>query len=219
MNLILILFHIFAIVAATLLFLRLGKEALIAWSAFLIVIANLFVHKQITLFGLDITCSDAIAVGYLLTTNLIQEFFGKTLAKKSITIALVISSAFMLFSWVQLLYRPSVHDTTHLHFSIILAPVTRITIASMISFFIVQYLDLTFFNFLKKKTASKLLTLRLFLSSFFSHALDTLLFSFLALYGTVESIGAIIAFSLVVKMAVVVFATPFMALSRRVYSV
>jgi uncharacterized integral membrane protein (TIGR00697 family) len=214
-NFFILLAHVFVIGAFTLLFLRKGVSALTSWCVFLAVIANLFVHKQIMLFGLSITCSDALAVGYLLGTNLIQEFFGLEAAKKSIVTSLLISAAFPILSLIHLQYHPSAYDTTQSHFSAILTPLARITIASIASFFIVQVIDLKFFSYLREKTASKHLTLRLILSSLFTHGLDTVLFSFLGLYGSVHSIASIIFFSLCVKMLVVLLASPFMALSKR----
>lgn len=215
MNISILFLHIFLVSALTLFFLRQGKEASIAYLAVLGIAANLFVHKQIDLFGLSVTCSDALAVGYLLGANLIQEFFGRKTAKKTIGISLFLSAAFVMLSFIHLAYQPNIHDTTHSHFVLLLKPMPRIMIASVLSFLIVQFLDLSFFSYLRSKTEGRFLTGRVFLSAVLAHGLDTILFSFLGLYGIVHDITTVMLFSFLVKMAVVLVSTPFVMLSKR----
>lgn len=200
-------------------FLRVGKEASIAYLAVLGIAANLFVHKQIDLFGLSVTCSDALAVGYLLGANLVQEFFGRDSAKKTIWISLFLSAAFVLLSFIHLAYVPNIYDTTHSHFTVLLKPMPRIMVASVLSFLIVQLLDLRFFSYLRNKTAGRFLPARIFLSAVLSHGLDTLLFSFLGLYGIVHDIASVMFFSFIVKMGVVAISTPFVLFSKRMIRV
>ena len=91
MNELLFFIHVFLVVSFVMGALRLGKAALIALSAVQAVLANLFVVKQIDLFGFSITCSDVFAVGGILSINLIQEFFGKEAAEVSGTVNLWIA--------------------------------------------------------------------------------------------------------------------------------
>lgn len=216
MNLLILLLHIVTVCALTLFFLRLGKEGIVAWAAFTAVMANLFVHKQITLFGLTVTCSDALAVGYLLASNLIQEFFGKNDAKRTIWISFLLSISFALLSLLHLAYEPSIVDQTHSHFAFLLKPLPRMIGASLFSFLIVQLLDLSFFAYIRKKMEGRHLTLRLALSAILAHGLDTVLFSYLGLYGMVSSIGHVIAFSFSIKCLVLIVAIPFISLSKRI---
>ena len=92
----------------------------------------------------------------------------------------------------------------------------RIMIASLFSFIIVQLIDLSFFGFLRKKTEGKFLTGRATLALILSQLLDTLLFSFLGLYGLVENIGHIMLLSLSIKGIVILFSAPFIYLSKRI---
>src|SRR5690554_7549504 len=73
--------HIGVLVLLILLTLRLGERALHAWLCVIAVAMNLFVSKQISLFGLEVTATDALAVSYLLGFNLLQEFYGKQVAR------------------------------------------------------------------------------------------------------------------------------------------
>ena len=74
MNFLVLCLHITTICALTILAMRFGKEVMIAWLSMLVVAMNLFVLKQITLFGLCVTSSDALGVGYLLGLNLIIKY-------------------------------------------------------------------------------------------------------------------------------------------------
>ncbi len=216
MNFYILIFHIFLIGSLSLFFLRLGKEAMVAWAALLAVTANLFVYKQITLFNLSVTCSDALTVGYLLSSNLIQEFFGKPFIKKTIWISFSLSVAFTFLALMHLAYEPSPYDHTQEHFAVLLKPLPRIIIASLFSFLIVQLIDISFFAYMRNKLDGRFLTFRVIFCSTCAHALDTLLFSFLGLYGVVANIGDVILYSFSLKCLVILFAVPFLMLSRKV---
>ena len=83
-NELVLLFQIIVISVTAVVALRLGREALVAFTILQMILANLFVMKQTMLFGLNATSADAFAVGSLLGFNLIQEFFDRELAKKTI---------------------------------------------------------------------------------------------------------------------------------------
>lgn len=199
----------------TLAALRFGKESLTAWLAVLAVGMNLFVLKQITLFGLNVTSSDALAVGYLLGLNLIQEFFGRKVARNMVWISFFASGGFTLLSQMILAYTPNHFDVAHSHFIFVFSPAPRLMIASLASFLLVQFVDLAFFQFLRAKTEGKYLTLRTTTTLIVSQLLDTLVFSFLGLYGLVSSLSDVIIMSLAIKGIVIILTIPFVTLSRR----
>lgn len=217
-NPVILFIHVGAISALTLMALRFGKELAIAWLAMLAVAMNLFVLKQISLFGWDVTSSDALAVGYLLGLNLIQEFFGKKLARRTVWITFFVASGFALLSQIHLCYLPNTHDLSNPHFTFLLSPTPRLLIASLSTFVIVQVVDLAFFGFLREKTGGKFLTLRTIAALIFSQTLDTVLFSFLGLYGLVFSVGHIIFLSLCVKGLVILLNSPFIRFSKKIIS-
>ncbi len=209
--------HTSVITLLTLLCFRLGKQFLIAFLALLAILMNLFVLKQITLFGLDITCSDALAVGYLLGLNLIQEFFGRPQALKMIWIGFTTSLIFLLLSHIHLLYLPSTHDTAHIHYKTLLTPQLRLVSASITSFFIIQFLDLRLFAYLRTRFKQKAFPLRSAITLLASETLDTLLFSTLGLAGMVASLSSIILFSLLAKTVVIILSLPFLNLARKIH--
>lgn len=182
---------------------KLGSGALTAWVAIQALIANLFVLKQITLFGFDVTASDAYAIGSLLGLNFLQEYFSKEEARRATWICFFFLIFFAIVSQLHLLYRPSPHDTTHSAFLTLLSPAPRLLIASMAVFFIVQQFDLRFFSFLKEALPQAGFAIRAGIALIVSQFLDTCLFSFAGLYGMVISMADIILVSFTVKLAVI----------------
>lgn len=205
--------------AALLVALRLGKEALIALIALLAVLANLFVVKQISLFGFNATAADAYAVGCMLGINLLQEYYGKPTAKQAVLISFFVSIIFTVSSQVHRLYLPFVHDTTHHAFETILCCTPRIVIASLISYCIVQLCDIKLYGFLKAHLNNRWYLIRNYGSVSVSQLLDTVLFSFLGLYAIVDNIWHIIFVSYVIKIAVLLLSTPFLILSQRIITI
>lgn len=183
--------------------LKLGKETLIAWVAIQALTANLFVLKQITLLGLDVTASDAFAIGSLLGLNFLQEYFSREEANKATWICFFFMIFFVLASQIHLLYQPSTYDTTQGAYNALLSPSPRLLIASMSVFFIVQQFDLRFFALLKTWLPRASFAWRAAIALCASQLLDTFLFSFAGLYGIVASVVDIMIISFLVKLAVI----------------
>lgn len=210
MNEILFLIQTLIIVGFALGALRLGKGALTAWVAIQALIANLFVLKQITLLGFNVTASDAFAIGSLLGLNLLQEYFSKEDAQKATWICFFFMGFFTVVSQLHLLYEPSAFDTTQASFLTILSPSPRLLIASMSVFFIVQQIDIRFFVLLKNRFPTAGFALRAGIALVLSQLIDTVLFSFVGLYGLVATITDVILISLAVKLVVIFFSTTFL---------
>lgn len=210
MNELIFLGHILVVVGFVLGALRLGAGALTALIALQGVLANVFVVKQMTLFGFSVTCSDVFAIGGILSLNLLQEYFGKERAKKAIKISLWSLFFFALMAQIHLLYVPASQDTTQGAFLSIFSSSLRIIFASIATFFVVQQFDIRLFPLLKGS-----LPLRIGLSLFFSQLLDTVLFSLLGLYGLVASVFDIIVVSFLLKCLIILISAPFSAFSKR----
>lgn len=209
------LIHIGLIGGLVLLALRFGKETLFAFLALLVVAMNLFVSKQINLFGLSVTASDSLAVGYLLGLNLIQEAYGKEQAKKCILLSFVTALFFCCISLIHIAYTPNTYDSTQSAFLLILGPSFRIFLASLATFFIVQFVDLRFFSFLRAKTAGKFLPARITCSLILSEFLDTALFTILGLWGSVHSPFQVAIFCFIIKLGSIILFIPFSIIAKK----
>ena len=217
MNEILFASHILIIVLFLLIALRLGKNHLLGLVALLAILANLFVIKQIDLFTKVVTSTDAYIVGAVLGQNLLQEYFGKKTSLKAIKITFFSMIFFLIMAKVHLLYIPSIFDNTQTAFQNILTHSPRIIISSITVFFIATRFDILFFGFLKKIFKDKHLVFRMTISSILTQLLDTILFTYLALFGSAKSILDIIVFSFIIKSLVIFIAAPFMKFSKTVF--
>lgn len=216
MNEIIFIFHALVICFFSLFALRLGKGALITFIAVQAVLANFLVLKQMDFLGLTITCTDVFMIGSIFSLNLLQEYFGKEEVKKAIGVTFFILLFFIVASQFHVLYVPSAVDNAHAHFQFLFSFMPRIIITSFCVFFLVQYLDMHFFSYLKKKLPFPFM-IRAFISLMLSQLVDTVLFSYLALYGIVGSIFDIIIVSFLVKGIIIGLSTPFCLFSKTFY--
>jgi len=197
--------------------LALGQGALVAFVCIQCILANLFVVKQITLFGFTATCADAFTVGATIGLNMLQEYFGKAIAKRTIWINFFLLIFYAIVSQVHLIYVPHAADTMHLHFMPLLSLMPRIVIASFSVYFVSQMADFYLYGFLTKVFHNKYIILRNYASIAVCQLLDTILFSFAGLYGIIDDIWQVIIISYLIKLASIVIATPFVGFSRRIY--
>ncbi len=215
-NEILFFTHTFLVIGLVLIASRLGKAALIGLIALQAVFANLFVVKQMSLFGFSVTCSDVFAIGGILGLNLLQERYGREEANKAIKASFLGLVFFMAMSKFHLWYAPIAADLTQGAFEQILSQTTRISTASIAVYFIVQKIDLRLFGYLQALFSGKYLPLRVGVSLCLTQALDTVLFSFLGLYGLVDSIFDVIVVSFFIKCIIISCSSFFVAFAKRV---
>jgi queuosine precursor transporter len=213
MNEFIFIIHIATVLGFTLLFLLRGKGPLMGFIALQALLANLLVLKQTSLFGLTVTCSDVFAVGSILAMNLLQERYGKEAARQATSLCLIVLLFFVLAAQLHLLYIPATFDTAHSSYSAILSSTPRLIAASVITFYAAQSFDVWFFSKLRGA-----LPLRILVSLMCSQFLDTVLFSWLGLYGQVESLFDVILFSFVTKSLVIVCSSLFSRLTQSVKS-
>lgn len=214
--------------------LALGRSALVAFVSIQCILANLFVLKQTTLLGLNATCADAFTIGATIGLNLLQEYFGKAITRTTIAINFFFLVFYAVISQVHLWYTPSAFDTTQAHFSPLLGFMPRIVIASFTVYLIAQMIDYKLYGWLKRVSSlrlstpsglassagqgtSKFLILQNYASISVSQFVDTVLFSFLGLYGIIDNIGEVILVSYSIKLVAIALATPFVLGSRWIF--
>lgn len=220
MNELIFIAYVLTVSTAALVALRIGKSALIGLICVQCILVNLFVTKEIVLFGFTATASDALAVGITLSLNLLQEFFGKYTARKTIWISFAGSIFYTVLTMLHLAYKPGITDVSQSAFETLLRPMPRIVVASLFVYIIVQYLDSYLFGYLSQRFKHKHFILRNYASTAISQLVDTVLFSFLGLYCLnqnfckLSTIVQIIVVSYIIKLLVILIAGPYLALSK-----
>lgn len=203
-NELLLILHATIITLATIAALRMSVATLIALMSVECVLMNLLVTKQITLFGLTATATDAYAIGITLGLNLLQEYTERIYAQKAIIISFLAALFAVIMGQLHLWYIPAPFDTYHTAAQQLFGFMPRIVLASFTSYLIVQTLDYILFAFLKQQFRNRYLPLRAAISLLTSQLLDTVLFSFLGLYGIVKSVSSIIIVSYSIKICAIV---------------
>jgi uncharacterized integral membrane protein (TIGR00697 family) len=176
-----------------------GQVALGAFVVLEAVLANLFVLKQITLFNLSVTASDSFIIGSMIGLSLYQELFGKEASKKLGLITFGSLFFVTLTSMLHIWLVPHSADVSQSHYHFILSAAPRIVASSLIAYFLASRADVLFFAFLKNTFTRWSFGQRTLISTLITQALDTCVFSFLALYGVVDSLFHIIIFSFFIK--------------------
>lgn len=196
--------HIGSLVGIVLFTKKFGQIALTCSFVLQVILANLFVLKQITLFGLHVTASDAFTISAFLTLAIVQEHFGKEAANKAVKASLISLVFFLVMSQIHLLYQPSKFDTMHFAYKSILSLSPRILASSLVVTVLAQKLSVELFHYLKIPN----FILKSALVIAIAQAFDTIAFSYLGLYGIVGSISEVIIFSYLIKILVIGTMTP-----------
>lgn len=217
-NELLLLAHISIIAVTTFIALRLGKSALVAFSVLQMILANMFVLKQTTLFGLNATCADAFIIGSLLSFNLLNELYGADVAKRTIPTTFIFASFYAVMSYVHLGYVPSDLDTMHEHYRAIFAVAPWLIAGSICVFLVAQVIDYILYRLFKQLWPNYMLMLRNLLSLSISQFFDTLSFSFILYWlGIITNLFDIVLISYAIKMVVIGISTPLVMLMLRLH--
>jgi uncharacterized integral membrane protein (TIGR00697 family) len=216
MNNLIFILHNIIIATTTLLAARLGKIYLISLIAMYGVIANLFVLKQITLFGLEVTSSDVFIVGISLGLNLLQEKYDKKTAQNAIWISFFVLLTYTILSQFQIGYEPNGLDQANAHFLALLAIAPRLTGASLVSYLVSQTIDVNLYAYLKNKFENNFYLIRNYSSVAVSQLADTIIFSILGLAGLGYNLLHIIVFSYIIKLIAITLCTLMLTSLRKI---
>ncbi|MCP4397398.1 MAG: queuosine precursor transporter [bacterium] len=196
---------------------KMGKNYLKAFVGAGIVLANIFVTKQITLFGLDATGGNVMYAAIFFSTDLLSEHYSKKDAQEAIEIGFGTSLLYLVGGQFMLQYLPSSYDTVHAGMQEIFAFAPRIILASLLAYLISQFHDIWAYNLIRSKTGQKRLWLRNNGSTWISQLIDSVIFASVAFLGVfpLSVLLQIIVSTYLLKILVALIDTPFMYLSYR----
>ena len=131
-----------------------GRSWLYTYIGVSIVLANLFVTKQITLFGLAATGGNVVYGSVFLATDLLAEHYGDKEAKKAVLIGFSATLFYTVMSQTMLLFIESVDDWGAAEgMASIFTSAPHIIIASLTAYLFSQLYDIWVFQAIRKKTA------------------------------------------------------------------
>ncbi len=180
----------------------LGQEGLIVWICLSAVFANLFVLKQITLFGLQATASDMFTISGLLSLNRLQQLGGMALAQKTIILTCISLVFFCGVSQIHLGYTPSAYDHSQTAYALILSPVPRLLFASFLAFVTSQQVNVWLYHVLSLKQPHRPLANQ-GLSLLCAQLCDTILFTYVGLGNQGMVLNEVVLTSFLIKIVTV----------------
>ena len=217
-NELIFLFQNIVIAFFTILASRLGKMGLTAFVAFVWIMANFLVQKEVILFGSEVITSDGLAIGINSGLLLLSYYYGQKVAKQAIIVSSFLILFFLIISQIHLWYIPSAHDFSHSHYVALFEGLPRILCTSLFVSSVSAYLNLALYAFFSRILFFLPLAFINAGSLGISQVVDTVLFACLALYGTVSNIGSIIIFSCCIKFIAIGFNVFLMAFVQKYLS-
>ena len=197
-----------------------GKNGLFAFAIFGTILGNIAVCKCVDIFGLSTTAGNVLYASTFLVTDILSEKYGKKDAQKAVKYSFTIMLLWLLGTQLILQFTPNANDYINDSLKVVFGLVPRITIASLIGFICSQNIDVFLYHFIWKKTGDNKskLWLRNNGSTLISQAIDTVIFTFLAFWGTYPTnvFFSILITTYLFKALVAVIDTPFIYIARKI---
>ena len=176
--------------AGTIILYRLfGKAGLQIAIATAIILANLQGPKLTVIFGIETTLGVIFYSSIFFATDVLSEIYGKEEANKAVRMGFAVSVIVLVMLSLAMLYQPSDRQFAqdiHQAFGTILNFTPRFILGSLFAYYISQSFDVWAFHRIKKVTGEKWLWLRNNLSTMSSQIVDTIIFSLIVWWGTVD---------------------------------
>ena len=222
-ELIFICFTLF-LIALNLVAFRLGKTYMFMLIAIYSVIMNIFVTKQFTLFGLDVTGGNALYGAIFLLTDLLSEHFSKKDALRSVAAGFLSVLVFIVATQFLIAFTPNSFDFAQEAIVTLFSVTPRILVGSLIAYAIAQTIDVYLYEKIKKATKDKYLFLRNNGSTLVSQLVDSIIFTAVGLttFGSFKGVIPADIFwevalaTYLIKVVVALIDTPFIYLSYKI---
>ncbi|MES2213023.1 MAG: queuosine precursor transporter [Pseudomonadota bacterium] len=166
-------------------------------------LANILVQKQVLLFGIHATTTDVFAVGSLLSVNFLQRTQGNAAAKRAVLLTFASFLFFCLVTHWHHMWIPSAEDTASVHYEHILSNMPRFFAASCAAYLVSQYTDIGVFSYVSKRWKAIPIGLAILISLSISEWIDTVIFSYGALWGVMSNITEVLLISYGIKLLAV----------------
>lgn len=198
-----------------------GKTGLYIWVPIATILANIQVLKMVDLVTIGVTLGNITYASSFLVTDILSENYGKKAAQKAVMIGFFSLLATVVIMNIALLFKPNEFDFIQESLANIFSILPRIAFASLVAYGISQLHDIWAYNFWKKKfPTTKWLWLRNNASTMVSQLLDTLIFTFIAFWGLLETseFMQILISTYVLKWIVASIDTPFLYIAKSMFT-
>lgn len=192
-----------------------GEVGLTAWVCIASVIANLVTAKSADILGFSTAIGSVMFASTFLATDILTELYSAKSARRAVYMGLASTFVFIVATQIALAYAPSVIDYADEPMRILFTMNLRISISSMVMYFIANMGDIYLFEAIRKLTKGKYLWIRNNVATILCNCLENFLFIGFAFYGiyTMTDIVIIALSTSVIEAIVGVCDTPFLYLA------
>lgn len=218
MNNLLLIISIIGIFTSVLVIKKLfGKEGLIGYMAVATILAEIGVVKSVNILGLSATLGNVLFASNFLVTDILTECYGEKEAKKGIKFAIFSVVLFIVIMQVMLLFRPNDLDFSQESMTTLFGIIPRISISSIVMLTISNFVDVSLYSWLKKKTNGKYMWLRNNISTILCNGLENFIFTFLCFTGiyNLTDMLVIATSTTIIEIIIALCDTPFLYLSKK----
>lgn len=195
-----------------------GKVGLFVWVAIATVLANIITAKNADIFGMSVAIGTVMFASTFLATDILSEKYSPEDAKKAVYIGLFSSAVLIIATQIALKYTPSMIDYANDSMTTLFGLNLRISLASMLMYFISNMADVFIFNKMKEKMQGRMLWLRNNVATILCNCLENFGFITLAFIGIYDfkTILIIAGSTSVIEIVAAVCDTPFVYLANRI---
>ncbi len=202
-----------------------GKNGLLAFNVMATLLANIEVLLLVRAFGVEMTLGNVLFASTFLITDILSENHSRKDANRAVIISTLCSILFIAISQTWLLYIPSENDWASGAIETIFSNTPRIVCASLAVYLLSQLIDVWLYHkwwdWCKRHFGNSRsgLWIRNNGSTMISQLLNTLLYTFLAFYGTypVSTLISIFVSTYIIYLITSLLDTPFVYWCRKIH--
>ncbi|OAB48324.1 queuosine precursor transporter [Paenibacillus antarcticus] len=127
-----------------------GKKGLYAWIGVATVIANIQVTKTIDMFGIVMTLGNTMYVSLYMTSDLLNERYGKEEARKAVWFGFFTLLMTTVIMQMALFFTPAEGDFAQEPLEMIFGLMPRLALGSLTAYFVSQFLDVRLYSWIRK---------------------------------------------------------------------
>ena len=190
------------------------KEGLYVWISIATIIANILVCKSIELFHYTTNLGNILFASSFLAGDILNEKYSKRDSKQAVLLAVIAQIVFIIMTQMALQYIPSKEDLAQESMKTLFQLNIRVSISSIIMYFISNYANIYIYNRIKEKVPKKL-WLRNNISTIISNSLENYLFTTFAFIGifSIKTIVEIATIASILEIILAILDKPFLYLA------
>ena len=179
-----IIYLILSFAITILCFKKYGKYGLFIWMCVSVIISNIQTIKIAEIFGVTVSLGNISYGALFLTTDILSEKYGKKTTNNATELSFIAMIVFAILMTIFLQYKPSDIDSSQNALLVVFGYIPRITVASLIAFYVSQCCDLYLNNKLKIKYNK--IWINNNVSTIVSQTVDTLIFVLVSFIGVMN---------------------------------